>query len=65
MNPARSLGPALFAGSDALSHWRLFVLAPLLGAGLAAAVASMFDVPSVPARWNATLTDPTGARVPD
>jgi len=31
-NPARSLGPALFAGVDALAQVWLFLLAPLLGA---------------------------------
>lgn len=32
VNPARSIGPALFAGSDAISQLWLFILAPLLGA---------------------------------
>ncbi|MFJ9691169.1 MIP family channel protein [Kitasatospora sp. NPDC101183] len=36
VNPARSLGPALFAGGDALSQLWLFLLAPLVGAALAA-----------------------------
>lgn len=36
VNPARSIGPALFAGGDALSHVWVFVLAPLAGAALAA-----------------------------
>lgn len=36
MNPARSIGPALFAGTDALGQLWLFVVAPLLGAALAA-----------------------------
>ena len=35
VNPARSIGPALFVGGDALSQVWLFVLAPLAGAGLA------------------------------
>jgi aquaporin Z len=34
-NPARSIGPALFAGGDAILQLWLFILAPLLGAGLA------------------------------
>jgi MIP family channel proteins len=38
VNPARSIGPALFAGSDALGHLWLFVVAPLLGAAVAFAV---------------------------
>lgn len=36
VNPARSLGPALFAGGQALSQLWLFIVAPLLGAVLAA-----------------------------
>ena len=32
VNPARSIGPALFAGSTALSHLWLFIVAPLVGA---------------------------------
>ena len=36
MNPARSLGPALFAGGEPLAHVWLFILAPLVGAALAA-----------------------------
>ena len=35
VNPARSLGPALFAGTGALSQLWLFIVAPMLGAGLA------------------------------
>ncbi|OAA27154.1 aquaporin Z [Frankia sp. EI5c] len=37
VNPARSLGPALFAGGWALSQLWLFIVAPLIGALLAAA----------------------------
>ncbi|KOG90685.1 porin, partial [Streptomyces varsoviensis] len=37
VNPARSLGPALFAGGDALSQLWLFIVAPLVGAAIAAA----------------------------
>jgi aquaporin Z len=36
VNPARSLGPALFEGGTALTQLWLFILAPLLGAALAA-----------------------------
>jgi aquaporin Z len=35
VNPARSIGPALFAGSDAIIQLWLFILAPLLGGALA------------------------------
>lgn len=38
VNPARSLGPALFAGGEALLQLWLFLLAPLTGAVLAVAV---------------------------
>ncbi|ATB36322.1 aquaporin [Cystobacter fuscus] len=38
VNPARSLGPAVFVGGWALEQLWLFIVAPLLGAGLAAAV---------------------------
>jgi aquaporin Z len=37
VNPARSLGPALFEGHQALSQLWLFLLAPLVGA-IAAAI---------------------------
>src|SRR5207249_3917476 len=36
MNPARSLGPALFAGGAALSAYWLYVVGPVLGAVVAA-----------------------------
>lgn len=35
VNPARSIGPALFAGVDALAQVWLFVVAPLLGGAIA------------------------------
>lgn len=35
VNPARSIGPALFAGGDALANLWVFILAPLAGAALA------------------------------
>jgi aquaporin Z len=38
VNPARSFGPALFAGGDALGQVWLFILAPLIGAVLAVGV---------------------------
>ncbi len=37
-NPARSLGPAIFAGGDALISVWVFVVAPLVGGAAAAAV---------------------------
>lgn len=38
VNPARSIGPALFAGGDALANVWVFIVAPLVGAALAALV---------------------------
>jgi aquaporin Z len=38
VNPARSLGPAIIVGGDALSQVWLFIVAPLLGGTLAAGV---------------------------
>lgn len=38
VNPARSIGPALFVGGRALSQLWLFIVAPLIGAATAAAV---------------------------
>lgn len=38
VNPARSIGPALFAGTEPLGQLWLFIVAPLVGAVLAAAV---------------------------
>ncbi|GGC85212.1 MIP family channel protein [Enterococcus wangshanyuanii] len=39
VNPARSLGPAIFVGGDALSQLWVFIVAPLIGGVLAALVA--------------------------
>ena len=36
VNPARSFGPALFAGGDALKNVWVFLVAPLIGAAIAA-----------------------------
>lgn len=38
VNPARSFGPALFVGGDALANVWVFILAPLVGGALAAVV---------------------------
>jgi aquaporin Z len=38
VNPARSIGPALLAGGTALSQLWLFIIAPIIGAVLAAFV---------------------------
>lgn len=38
INPARSIGPAIFAGGKALSQLWLFIIAPVLGGLLAAGI---------------------------
>jgi len=38
VNPARSIGPALFVGGDALKDLWIFIVAPLVGAALSAVV---------------------------
>jgi len=38
VNPARSLGPALFAGKEAIAQVWLYFVAPCLGAALAGAL---------------------------
>ena len=35
VNPARSLGPAIFVGGTALSQLWVFIVAPMMGGGLA------------------------------
>ncbi|MDN3428665.1 aquaporin [Microbacterium sp. APC 3898] len=44
VNPARSLAPAIFAGGDALAQLWVFIVAPLVGAALAAFVFKSFFV---------------------
>ncbi len=43
VNPARSFGPALFVGGDALSCVWVFIVAPLIGGVLAALVYNFLD----------------------
>lgn len=43
VNPARSLGPALLAGGDALANVWVFIVAPLVGGVLAAFVYKFLD----------------------
>jgi len=45
VNPARSIGPALLAGGDALSNVWVFIVAPFSGAALAAVVFNFFIKP--------------------
>src|SRR2546429_7902333 len=47
VNPARSIGPAIFVGGWALSQLWLFVIAPLIGAALAAVVYMAIRQPEV------------------
>ena len=42
VNPARSIGPAIFAGGDAAKYLWIFILAPLVGAAIAACVWMIF-----------------------
>ena len=46
-NPARSIGPAIFAGGWALEQLWLFIAAPLLGGALAAGIFSAIRQPEV------------------
>lgn len=39
LNPARSFGPAIFAGGSALSNYWVYLLAPLVGSAVAAVAA--------------------------
>ncbi|WP_370444382.1 aquaporin [Blastococcus sp. TF02A-30] len=63
VNPARSLGPALFAGGDPLAHVWLFLLAPLVGAVLAVLVVRLLAVPTL--TGPAAEADETGAQLPE
>jgi len=47
VNPARSIGPAIFAGGQALKDLWVFIAAPLVGAALAACVYKLFKVKTV------------------
>jgi aquaporin Z len=49
VNPARSIGPAIFAGSAAIGQLWLFVVAPLVGGALAAGVYAIIraDKPTI------------------
>lgn len=69
VNPARSLGPALFAGGTSLTHVWLFLVAPLVGGAIAALVVRLLAAPvltpeaAVAAEPN-FIVDETGAQVP-
>ena len=42
VNPARSIGPALFQGGEALSQLWIFIIGPFIGAALSAGVWNIF-----------------------
>ena len=65
VNPARSLGPALFAGGDQLAHVWLFLIAPLVGAVIAVLVVRAISVPLGAAGEAAVAVDETGAQLPE
>jgi aquaporin Z len=46
VNPARSIGPAVFLGSWALGQLWLFIIAPLVGSAIAAAAYASIRVPA-------------------
>jgi len=48
VNPARSIGPALFVGGWALNQLWMFIVAPLIGAALAAGAYSAIHIAKVP-----------------
>jgi aquaporin Z len=52
VNPARSIGPALFVGGWAITQLWLFILAPLVGAAVASVVYNVIRLPEelIPAR---------------
>jgi aquaporin Z len=66
VNPARSLGPALFAGGTSLAHVWLFLIAPLIGAAVAALAVRAISVPTLTEEAEATAVsvDQTGAELP-
>jgi aquaporin Z len=64
VNPARSLGPAIFNGGEPLKHVWLFIIAPLIGGGLAALVAPLMETVPLGGQRAPDAIDPTGADVP-
>ncbi|MGC2660373.1 MAG: aquaporin Z [Bryobacteraceae bacterium] len=59
VNPARSTGPALFAGGWALSQLWLFWLAPILGAILGGIISlTFFAAPQEPVREQMAVPEP-------
>lgn len=54
VNPARSFGPALFAGGDALESLWVFIVAPLAGAAIAAFVYKFLESSNEPVKTTNT-----------
>lgn len=50
VNPARSLGPALLAGGDALSNLWVFIVGPFVGAALAAVIYKFLESSKEPVK---------------
>ena len=52
VNPARSIGPALFVGGWAMAQLWLFIVAPLIGAAVASVAYQIIRIeePLLPAR---------------
>ena len=44
VNPARSIGPAIFAGGDALNQLWIFIVGPLVGGAIAALIWKVINV---------------------
>jgi aquaporin Z len=66
VNPARSLGPALFAGGTPLAHVWLFLLAPPVGAVLAAGAVRALTPPlETEEALREVSVDQTGVQLPD
>jgi len=54
VNPARSIGPAIFAGGDALKDLWVFIIGPFIGAALAALVYRLVIVKKLASKEDAT-----------
>ena len=44
VNPARSIGPALFAGGDALNQLWIFIVGPFVGGAIAAGIWKLIQI---------------------
>lgn len=64
VNPARSLGPALFTGGEPLEHVWLFIVAPLVGAVVAFLAVRLLAPPTLTPEQHEIDTDETGAQLP-